>query len=31
MINPIKIYENMNNSKNNNVNFKYGFKFYVCM
>jgi hypothetical protein len=27
----IKIYDNMNNSKIDNVNFEYGFKFYVCM
>jgi hypothetical protein len=28
---PIKIYDNMNNLKIDNVNFKYGFKFYICM
>jgi hypothetical protein len=27
----IKGYENMNNLKIDNVNFQYGFKFYVCM
>jgi hypothetical protein len=26
----IKVYDNMNNSEINNVNFEYGFKFYVC-
>ncbi len=28
---PIKVYDNMNNSKIDNVNFEYGFKFYICM
>jgi len=28
---PIKIYYNMNNLKINNVNFDYGFKFYIFM
>jgi hypothetical protein len=28
---PIKVYDNMNNYKIKNVNFEYGFKFYVCM
>jgi len=27
----IKVYDNMNNQKIDNVNFEYGFKFYVCM
>jgi hypothetical protein len=27
----IKAYDNMNNWKINNVNFEYGFKFYICM
>ncbi len=27
----IKVYDNMNNLKTNNVNFEYGFKFYICM
>jgi hypothetical protein len=29
MMIPIKIYDNMNNSKIDNVNFEYGLKFYV--
>jgi hypothetical protein len=28
---PIKIYDNMNNLKIDNVNFEYGVKFYICM
>jgi hypothetical protein len=28
---PIKVYDNMNNSKFDNVNFEYGFEFYICM
>ncbi len=28
---PIKVYDNMNNLKNDNVNFECGFKFYICM
>ncbi len=28
---PIKVYYNMNNLKIDNVNFDYGFKFYICM
>jgi len=28
---PIKVYHTMNNKKNDNVDFEYGFKFYVCM
>jgi hypothetical protein len=31
MMIPIKVYDNMNNIKINNVNFEYGFKFYICM
>jgi hypothetical protein len=31
MMIPIKVYDNMNNSKIDNVNFEYGLKFYVCM
>jgi hypothetical protein len=31
MMIPIKIYDNMNKFLINNVNFEYGFKFYVCM
>jgi len=31
MMIPIKIYEKMNNLKVANVNFEYGFKFYICM
>ncbi len=31
MMIPIKVYDNMNNLKIDNVNFEYGFKFYVCM
>jgi hypothetical protein len=31
MMIPIKVYDNMNNWKFDNVNFAYGFKFYVCM
>ncbi len=31
MVIPIKVYDNMNNSKTNNVNFEYDFKFYICM
>jgi hypothetical protein len=27
----ISVYDNMNNSKNENANFEYGFKFYICM
>jgi hypothetical protein len=27
MMIPIKVYDNMNNIKINNVNFEYGFKF----
>jgi hypothetical protein len=27
----IKVYDNMNNLKIDNVNFEYGFKFYICM
>ncbi len=27
----IKVYDNMNNYKIDNVNFEYGFKFYICM
>jgi hypothetical protein len=31
MMIPIKVYDNMNNLKINNVNFEYGFKFtFVC-
>jgi hypothetical protein len=28
---PIKVYDNMNSLKIENVNFEYGFKFYICM
>jgi hypothetical protein len=28
---PINVYDNMNNLKIGNVNFEYGFKFYICM
>ncbi len=28
---PIKVYNNMNDYKIDNVSFEYGFKFYVCM
>jgi hypothetical protein len=28
---PIKVYDNMNNWKFDNVNFEYDFKFYICM
>jgi len=28
---PIKVYDNMNNLKIDNVNFEYGFKFYICI
>jgi hypothetical protein len=28
---PIKVYEKINNLKIDNVNFGYGFKFYICM
>jgi len=31
MMIPIKVYDNMNNKKIDNVDFEYGFKFYVCM
>jgi hypothetical protein len=31
MMIPIKVYEKMNNLKIDNVNFEYGFKFYICM
>jgi hypothetical protein len=31
MMTPIKVYDNMNNQKIDNVNFGYGFKFYICM
>jgi hypothetical protein len=31
MMVPTKVYENMNNLKIDNVNFEYGFKFYICM
>jgi hypothetical protein len=27
----IKVFDNMNNLKIDNVNFEYGFKFYICM
>jgi hypothetical protein len=27
----IKIYDNTNDEKFDNVNFEYGFKFYICM
>jgi hypothetical protein len=28
---PIKVYDNMNNLKIDNVHLEYGFKFYICM
>jgi hypothetical protein len=28
---PIKVYDNKKNKKFDNVNFEYGFKFYICM
>ncbi len=28
---PIEVYDNMNNKKFDNINFEYGFKFYICM
>jgi hypothetical protein len=28
---PTKVHDNMNNLKINNVDFEYGFKFYICM
>jgi hypothetical protein len=31
MMIPIKVYDNMNSLKIENVHFEYGFKFYVCM
>jgi hypothetical protein len=31
MMIPMKFYDNTNNEKSENVNFEYGFKFYVCM
>jgi hypothetical protein len=31
MMIPIKVDDNKNNLKIDNVNFEYGFKFYVCM
>jgi hypothetical protein len=31
MMIPIEVYDNMNNLKIDNVNFEYGFKFYICM
>jgi hypothetical protein len=31
MMIPIKVYDNMNNLKVDDVNYEYGFKFYVCM
>jgi hypothetical protein len=31
MMIPIKVYNNMNNLKIDNINFEYGFKVYVCM
>jgi len=31
MMVPTKAYDKMNNQKINNVNFEYGFKFYICM
>jgi hypothetical protein len=30
MMIPIKVYDNTNSSKFNNVDFEYGFKFYIC-
>jgi hypothetical protein len=31
MMIPIKVDDNMNNKKLDNVNFEYGFQFDVCM
>jgi hypothetical protein len=31
MMIPIKVYDNMNNSKIENVKFEYDFKFYICL
>jgi hypothetical protein len=31
MMIPIKVYDNMNNSKIDTVIFEYDFKFYICM
>jgi hypothetical protein len=31
MMIPIKVYDNIEHSKIDNVNFEYGFKFYICM
>jgi hypothetical protein len=31
MMIPIKVYDNMNNLKIDDVNFEYDFKFYICM
>jgi hypothetical protein len=31
MMIPIEVYDNMNNLKIDNVNFEYGFKFYICI
>jgi len=31
MMIPIEVYDNMNHKKIDNVNFEYGFKFYVYM
>jgi len=31
MMVPIKIYDNMNNLKIDNLNFEYDLKFYICM
>jgi hypothetical protein len=31
MMIPIKVYDNINNIFFDNVNFEYGFKFYICM
>jgi hypothetical protein len=31
MMIPIKVYDNINNLKNDNVNFEHDFKFYMCM
>jgi hypothetical protein len=28
---PIKVYDNINNLKIDNLNFEYGFKFDICM
>jgi hypothetical protein len=30
MMIPIEVYNNMNNLKFDNVNFEFGFKFYIC-